>query len=111
MSVCPSVVPFVLYFLSVPYILFPCHSELDFPAGDEDYAFVSAEELDSLSALREQMESRIGDCDAILRECDETLNEAKNLEEKSNKRAMKKYVNWDAILRECDETINKAMNL
>ena len=51
---------------------------------------VSTEEMSALSALRAQMKSRLEDCDVIIRECDEVLKEAKQLDEKSNKRAIEK---------------------
>ena len=58
--------------------------------GDVTEDGVSTEEMSALSALRAQMKSRLEDCDLTIRECDEALTEAKLLDEKSDKRAMKK---------------------
>ena len=62
----------------------------DVTGNDVTDDVVSTEEMSALSALRAQMKSRLEDCDVIIRECDEVLKEAKQLDEKSNKRAIKK---------------------
>ena len=55
-------------------------------AADEAAPF----DLEALTALRAQMESRLDDCGVVIEECDAVLKEAKKMEENSDKRARKK---------------------
>ena len=54
-------------------------------AADEAAPF----DLEALTALRAQMESRLDDCGVVIKECDAVLKEAKKMEENSDKRARK----------------------
>jgi hypothetical protein len=50
----------------------------------------SWDELDTFDDLRAHMESRYGDCDIIIKECDALLQETRDMDSKFEKRASQK---------------------